>query len=666
MMVEGGIFRRPGADQENETINWCDGESGTFSTVRAPGATTAEKRLHGVTSFVDTTIGDPTNQAVGTVTSRAAPVPPVVNISENSEKAIGSQRRYSIESEYGDEAFTTFRESKATKESSSYQDARAAGGQSNFPYGRSGGIPDDGSSEHSFQDSGCQGFSANDVTQIGGSLLTATSQLIKNTDIAGTLQKSSAAGQLVNVAAASGAALVGGAALLGQATLQGVEVITKAVSAPVVPTQGNNENAKSKSKFPQPTSSNSFGKSYWNRINFFSQEMDPAISKCLTPPVVDAMNRLFQRYKLQILEMLVLFRLPNSAELFDLVSDADTLRRLARCYHKVWSASASEMYDQSWTIDIQGKWLEKVWELEHGPKCDDVTVQTLHQSLVLFDRVSRDLWSRLHPKLITPEREKCWETNAKRVARDLTICRRFAEKVVSDFPFTSCVFVAEAYLKPVDDGDFGGSANIGSTISLKDLDSLPTMTNVIPGSDVIGKLVEGSAQFDYVNDEPDNTDVLDPEDCADAGGVQVLYGYADILASAVLNSGRQALLSKCKQSAQELILMKEHPIVITNPTERKLKVCLFKASDSLCLVPLGGVQGYGVKSVRPGQTISIALPLAATTQTSNFVWMKVYKPKWIDQSMYVMKVCRGQRVELGLTESDCTIRSRITNDNLRI
>lgn len=110
----------------------------------------------------------------------------------------------------------------------------------------------------------------------------------------------------------------------------------------------------------------------------------------------------------------------------------------------------------------------------------------------------------------------------------------------------------------------------------------------------------------------------------------------------------EAFARRCGEEAERLFAQKTQPLVFLNQASVVLKVCLYKESDPLCVVPIGGVGGYGVVTIEPGRRVTIRPP----TRRDTFK-VKVFEPRLIDKSLYSVIMKRGQRAQL--RSHDCEV-----------
>merc|ERR1719428_1164413 len=99
----------------------------------------------------------------------------------------------------------------------------------------------------------------------------------------------------------------------------------------------------------------------------------------------------------------------------------------------------------------------------------------------------------------------------------------------------------------------------------------------------------------------------------------------------------EAFARRCGEEAERLFAQKTQPLVFLN-----------KESDPLCVVPIGGVGGYGVVTIEPGRRVTIRPP----TRRDTFK-VKVFEPRLIDKSLYSVIMKRGQRAQL--RSHDCEV-----------
>ena len=387
--------------------------------------------------------------------------------------------------------------------------------------------------------------------------------------------------------------------------------------------------------------------------------VDEKTSKLCSPPVADALHRIFQRFKLQLFEIVLSFRQGDAAKTLDEIAAANRLDELAQCYRAVWQRAPAELFDErNWTQETQLKWVQRVYEIELGPVCQDTQAQTLHLALSLFDQCSREFRDGIAPVFRLESREEPWKLNARRIARDLIICRRFTTRVPSDFTFSSSVFRSEPFLKRLAASELpndpeGSAISSASLISLRlTKSSNPSLDKpdhlqgaIIKGRDVLTRLADGGADFNFADDESAEIDVCPPSDDDDP------QTFLDLSPAVASTPAREALMTRCKQQAREALEMKQNPVILYNVSDKEVKACFYKATDMFCVLPLGGVNGYGVNVLKPGQTVHVPLPACATDTSDGAVIVKVFEPRIIDKVLYKIKIVRGQTIELHSNEA---------------
>lgn len=108
-----------------------------------------------------------------------------------------------------------------------------------------------------------------------------------------------------------------------------------------------------------------------------------------------------------------------------------------------------------------------------------------------------------------------------------------------------------------------------------------------------------------------------------------------------------AVLEKCQVEANQLFTRKTKPVCLQNQASTPLKVCLFNESDVLMAVPIGGIGGPCVITLKPSLRAQLRPPGSA----GRFK-MKVMAPGFVDTPLYYANVARGQSVQL--RSHDCT------------
>mmetsp|Transcript_28115 Transcript_28115/g.63872 ORF Transcript_28115/g.63872 Transcript_28115/m.63872 type:complete len:188 (+) Transcript_28115:33-596(+) len=78
-------------------------------------------------------------------------------------------------------------------------------------------------------------------------------------------------------------------------------------------------------------------------------------------------------------------------------------------------------------------------------------------------------------------------------------------------------------------------------------------------------------------------------------------------------------------------------VLVSNASEDRIKVCIYKASDMLQWVPLGGINGSGVRFLEPRDEAAFELP------PGEYI-VKVFRPGLIDVPCLEATVLPGQSV----------------------
>lgn len=111
--------------------------------------------------------------------------------------------------------------------------------------------------------------------------------------------------------------------------------------------------------------------------------------------------------------------------------------------------------------------------------------------------------------------------------------------------------------------------------------------------------------------------------------------------------GSEKFEALCNDEAEKFFVQRALPITLHNRSSDDLKACFYCENDRLCVIPLGGVNGFGVVSLTPGRRVTVRPP------SGDAFKVKVFEPRVIDKLLYQMIVKRGNAVEL--RSRDCTV-----------
>jgi len=139
-----------------------------------------------------------------------------------------------------------------------------------------------------------------------------------------------------------------------------------------------------------------------------------------------------------------------------------------------------------------------------------------------------------------------------------------------------------------------------------------------------------------------------PEDGETGGSYAVRYVPPQHICGLELSTGgSEKFEALCNEEAEMFFVQRAMPISLHNRSSDNLKACFYSESDKLCVVPLGGVNGFGVVSLTPGRRVTVRPP------SGDAYKLKIFEPRLIDKLLYQIIVKRGQAVEL--RSRDCTV-----------
>ncbi|KAF4740160.1 hypothetical protein FOZ62_032322 [Perkinsus olseni] len=124
-----------------------------------------------------------------------------------------------------------------------------------------------------------------------------------------------------------------------------------------------------------------------------------------------------------------------------------------------------------------------------------------------------------------------------------------------------------------------------------------------------------------------------------AGAVSIVLGFVPDKATLSLVEKRLSQIYEAADTTAESILKRKHlPIKLINNTPSTLKVCLFKATDRVCMFPVE----EGTYTLVPGGT-AIARPICPTLDA---FWARVYYPRTpVDRQAHSgARIVRGENL----------------------
>ncbi|EER20418.1 hypothetical protein Pmar_PMAR010155 [Perkinsus marinus ATCC 50983] len=135
-----------------------------------------------------------------------------------------------------------------------------------------------------------------------------------------------------------------------------------------------------------------------------------------------------------------------------------------------------------------------------------------------------------------------------------------------------------------------------------------------------------------------------------AGAVSIVLGFVPDKATLDLVEKRLSQIYEAADTTAESILKRKHlPIKLVNNTPSTLKVCLFKATDRVCMFPVE----EGTQTLVPGG-VAVARPICPSLDA---FWARVYYPRTpVDRQAHSgARIVRGENLVIDGMGSDMTV-----------